>query len=117
MNILSILRTLARRNFRRASRSGRTPNRKPSLCRPWVEALEDRRVLSGIQMIALGDGTFQLRVDGDAKANQVTIVGRAPGDQTSDYSLVVTCDQLKPMTVNHVSEVVIDTRGGADSVC
>jgi hypothetical protein len=115
MNILSLLRALSRRNIRGGRRPGRTPIRKPTPYRPRIETLEDRSMLSSIQMLPLGDGTFQLRVDGDAKANQVSLVGQAPVAQTNDYSLVVTCDQLK-QTVDHVSELVIDTAGGADTV-
>jgi hypothetical protein len=115
MNILSLLRALSHRNIRGGRRPGRTPIRKPSPYRPRIEALEDRSMLSSIQMLPLGDGTFQLRVDGDAKANQIAIVGQGPSSQTNDYSLLVTCDQLK-QTVDHVSEVVIDTAGGADNV-
>src|SRR4051812_4726850 len=115
MNSLSILRGLLQRYSRRRLRPGRIRTRKPSW-RPLVEALENRSMLSSIQMLPLGDGTFQLRIEGDAKANQISIVGGGAVAQTTDPTLLVTCDQLKPMTVDHVSEVVIDTAGGADNV-
>jgi len=114
MNFRSILNSARVATPRRAIRGSQTATRRRS-CRPQIETLEDRSLPSVIAIRPLGDGTNQLRITGDAKADHLTLIDhgldKGPGGDEFDVFF-----DGRHQTADDVVSLSINTGGGDDSV-